>query len=262
MATFSEFDTFFIDDERQFLGSVFLRGGDNLEFEGPVSATFSSPDMERGDTFDLLTALSNQSGMDVFVYQGGATAVTQKAIARGILLDLYWRDNSFSELQGVSAYPGIPPRYTIGSYTESVNGIVTNFDFINYRAQAIGRRVVLLDRDPRRPVWGLSDIVTSANFDSRLWEHPISHALTLDLNPGATYDENEGADPPLPPSIVPLTSKLYGRAYIFFYADYEYTWMHEDGTARNSLLTVYSRPNYRLMTLGVGWYGGSGTASV
>jgi hypothetical protein len=255
MATFSEFDTFFIDDERQFLGSVFLRNGGNMEFEGPASATFSSPDMERGDIFDLVAALSNESGIRIFVYEGGATSVTEKDIARGVLLDLYWRDNSFSELQGVSAYPGIPPRYKIGSYIESVNGIVTNFDFINYRAQAIGRRVVLLDRDPGRPTWGYK------NSDYRLWEHPISHVLTLDLNPGAVYDENEGADPPLPPSIVPLTSKLYGRAYFFFDAEYDYTWVHEDGTVRPGVVNVYTR-NYLVRPHGVGWYGGSGATSV
>jgi hypothetical protein len=262
MTVFTTFDTFDIDDERQFLGAVNLSEGGNLELEGPVSATFSSPYLESGDTFDILTALSNQSGLDIFVYEGGASSVEFDHWVRGVLLDLYWRDDSLGGIQNVSAYPGIPPRYKLGSYTESVNGIVTNFDYVNYRAQSIGRRVVLLDRDVRRPVWGLRGSLAGGIYDPLMWETPIVHSITLDLNTAALYDANEGGELPLPPNIVPLTSTLYGRAYFYFYAIYDYTWLDYEGNTRLSKMTVYTRPYNKLVPLGVGWYGGSGAISV
>jgi hypothetical protein len=262
MATFSTFDTFLIDDERQFLGSVYGGSGGNAEFEGPISATFTSPPMERGDSFDLLTALSNESGVEIYLYSGGLSQLVEDDLVRGVIMDLYWRDNSLGELRNVSAYPGIPVRFKLGSYTETVNGIVTNFAFINYRAQSIGRRVVLLDQDPSRPIWSLSNLQSSAINEERLWNSPICNIITLELAPEATYDENEGADPPLPPNIVPLTATLYGRAYFFFYAEYSYGWTASDGTPRAGTTLAYTRPYYRYVPYGVGWYGGSGTASV
>lgn len=260
MTTYSAFDVYDVGTREYELG-VLRRGEGEATFKARASALFESPPLENGDTFDLLTALSNAPDWGIDVSQSGFNYLNQADFARAVIIDSFLEVVAEGATSGGSFYHGSPPRQVIGSYTVEVNDVITEFEFINYRRQSIGRRMTLLDRRYTDDTWGV-ELYRVSYYDLSLWELTHFHKLNLYINPNILYDENESADPPLPPNMIPLTCRLRGRIYIVYFANYDYGVTFSNGVTVEEKTTVRSDLSSSVIPYGVGWEGGSIGVSV
>jgi hypothetical protein len=259
MADFTDFDNFEMDGT--LLAVTYIFSGENRAIVyTPASATFISPTLTGGDTFNLEQALIGvEASIQPEIVNEGVPNIVEEVVHRACIIDLYWEDEAFMSIDRATVYPGNPPRWKFGSFAESVNGVMTRYDHLTYRRQSIGRRLVLLDRDLTEPVWGIHEDFFDAGIaryrhDEYLWGLQHCHRLHLHLEPGLTFDENEGSDPPLPPNIVPLEFRVIGRVYFDF--SMVHTYDNPEGNRR-----VASNGTYlprRAGPHGVGWQGASG----
>lgn len=275
MTIYNTFDTFDIDDDRLLLFAAEIgEADDRITVEVPITGVFTSPILNNGDTFNLYQALRSVEGLEPDEYNTGVPDFRRWDKRLSVISDLYWESEAITSVRGGrSTYEGNPPRKPLGSYTESINGVYTSFQYINYFRSGIGKRLILLDRLLTEPMWGITydwDFATGSldyNFNEALYrnlggkvlEVPQTDSFHLYLDEGYSYNENEGADPPLPPRYVPQAFRLHGRVYFEFTMAYTYRW---PGSDRLVDVTMGSSPLSTYAPYGPGWLGGLPTGTI
>ena len=195
----------------------------DMEMRYPTIANFRTPPLKDGDTFNFVTALESRSELTPLIVGLNGDSPYLIKLSRGVLMDAAVVLNSENP-QGLSYYPGKPPRGTYGSFVESLQTYTTRFTYINYERQALGLRCILLDLDPFNLAWGYAQI-SVLEYDSEdnaslvdrwfqlndvtLYTHPRLDRIMIHA-PIGWWDYNSTLDPPLPPSKDPLEFVIEG----------------------------------------------------